>query len=251
LAAVAAFHLAYAFAACSFLMVVYLAALFTLSRLGTSRQAFYWGLAIGAVAYAPHLCFFWRIFGPGAVTLWLVLAFWIAIFLVLTRACRVQMGVFWAAALAPFLWTGLECYDLSYARVIDRLVSLGAQALVVPTMDVAEWGAHQHRLNARVAPMRAAEYGLPIFRVASSGISQLVDECGRVRASAPFPGEGAVLAGELPLVKASRLPIDRWLAPPSAALTGLLIICLSLPGFSQFPKRWSPFPKPLSAIQAI
>ncbi|MCX6903940.1 MAG: hypothetical protein NTW03_10790, partial [Verrucomicrobia bacterium] len=110
LAAVAAFHLAYAFAACSFLMVVYLAALFTLSRLATSRRAFYWGLAIGAVAYAPHLCFFWRIFGPGAITLWLVLAFWIALFLVLTRACRVQMGPFWAAALAPFLWTGLEYF---------------------------------------------------------------------------------------------------------------------------------------------
>ncbi|HEY2329723.1 MAG TPA: carbon-nitrogen hydrolase family protein [Verrucomicrobiae bacterium] len=66
------------------------------------------------------------------------------------------------------------CYDLSYTRVTDELVRQGAQLLIVPTMDVEEWGRHQHELHARVAPVRAAEYGIPIFRVASSGISQAV-----------------------------------------------------------------------------
>ena len=73
------------------------------------------------------------------------------------------------------------CYDLSYTRVTDRLVKLGAEALIVPTMDVVDWGQAQHELHARIAPVRAAEYGLPIFRLASSGISQLVDRAGRVR----------------------------------------------------------------------
>ena len=64
------------------------------------------------------------------------------------------------------------CYDLSYTRVTDALVRQGAQMLIVPTMDVETWGQHQHELHARIAPVRAAEYGILIFRVASSGISQ-------------------------------------------------------------------------------
>src|SRR4029077_6618928 len=82
------------------------------------------------------------------------------------------------------------CYDLSYSRVTDNLIRLGAQALIVPTMDVVDWGEGQHELHARVAPVRAAEYGLPIFRLASSGISQAVDRTGNVLAKAPCPGDG-------------------------------------------------------------
>jgi apolipoprotein N-acyltransferase len=118
------------------------------------------------------------------------------------------------------------CYDLSYARVTDRLVRLGAQALIVPTMDVAYWGSAQHELHARVAPARATEYGLPIFRLASSGISQLVDRAGHVRATAPCPGDGAMLAGTLEMRNAGRLPPDRWLAPLSVGVTALLICWL-------------------------
>ena len=61
--------------------------------------------------------------------------------------------------------------ELSYTRVTDWLVKLGAEALVVPTMDVADWGQAQHELHGRIAPARAADYGLPIFGLASSGIS--------------------------------------------------------------------------------
>ena len=113
------------------------------------------------------------------------------------------------------------CYDLSYTRVMDRLASLGAQGLIVPTMDVQDWGDYQHQLHARIAPMRAAEYGLPIFRVASSGISQLVEAGGRVIASAGCPGQGEILAGTWRLAHAPRMPWDRWLAPISVAITAL------------------------------
>ena len=82
------------------------------------------------------------------------------------------------------------CYDLSYTRVMDELVRQGAQMLIVPTMDVVDWGRRQHELHARIAPMRAAEYGIPIFRVASSGISHGVERSGQVQASASFPGDG-------------------------------------------------------------
>jgi apolipoprotein N-acyltransferase len=118
------------------------------------------------------------------------------------------------------------CYDLSYTRVVDDLIRQGAQAIIVPTMDVAYWGEDQHRLHARVAPVRAAEYGVPIFRLASSGISQLVDDRGAVRASAPFPGDAATLAGVLRLPAKGTLPWDRWLAPWSVGITVITIMAL-------------------------
>jgi Apolipoprotein N-acyltransferase len=92
------------------------------------------------------------------------------------------------------------CYDLSYTRVTDELVKQGAQMLIVPTMDVASWGKHQHELHAMVAPARAKECGIPIFRLASSGISQAVDARGNVVASAGFPGEGEILTAKLRMV---------------------------------------------------
>jgi apolipoprotein N-acyltransferase len=116
------------------------------------------------------------------------------------------------------------CYDLSYSRVTDRLVQLGARALLVPTMDVGDWGERQHQLHTLVAPLRAAEYRLPIFRLASSGISQWVDRAGTVRATAPCFGDGAILAGTLELRGAGTLPLDRWLAPISVVVTAGLIL---------------------------
>ncbi len=116
------------------------------------------------------------------------------------------------------------CYDLSYSRVTDWLVRQGARALIVPTMDVVDWGESQHRLHARVGPVRAAEYDVPIFRVASSGISQLIGHDGRVLATAPCPGEGALISGTLGLRTAGHLPWDRWLAPFSVGLTFVLVV---------------------------
>jgi apolipoprotein N-acyltransferase len=124
------------------------------------------------------------------------------------------------------------CYDLSYARVTDRLVKLGAEAIIVPTMDVMDWGRAQHELHTRIAPVRATEYGLPVFRVASSGISQLVDRSGRVIATAPCPGDGAAIAGTLELQGVGRRPLDRWLAPFATAVTAAVIVWLSI--------RWRP-----------
>lgn len=127
------------------------------------------------------------------------------------------------------------CYDLCYTRVTDELVRQGAQMLIVPTMDVADWGQHQHELHARVTPVRAAEYGIPIFRVASSGISQGVNRFGKVQTSAPFPGEGAILFFGAHLGAKGSLPIDRWLAPLSVGVTGLFVLWLAGTAFQRKP----------------
>jgi len=120
------------------------------------------------------------------------------------------------------------CYDLSYTRVTDELVRQGAQLLIVPTMDVLEWGRHQHELHARVAPVRAAEHGVPIFRVDSSGISQAVTGGGQVIAQTSIPGNGEIFSAQLRLPMHGSLPIDRYLAPLCVGLTGLVTIILLL-----------------------
>jgi apolipoprotein N-acyltransferase len=125
------------------------------------------------------------------------------------------------------------CYDLSYTRVTDELVRQGAQLLIVPTMDVAEWGKHQHELHGRVAPVRAAEYGIPIFRLASSGISQAVTGSGTVIAQTKFPGNGDILAAKLRLPARGSLPLDRYLAPLCVIITGAILFWLIFISFRQ------------------
>ena len=120
----------------------------------------------------------------------------------------------------------LICYDLSYTRVVDDFVRQGARALLVPTMDVINWGAHQHELHSRIAPMRAAEYGIPIFRVCSSGISQIATARGGIAASAPFPGQEEMLGGSFSMGGNAALPLDRTLAPLAVAPTGLVVLAL-------------------------
>ena len=123
------------------------------------------------------------------------------------------------------------CYDLSYSRVTDELVRQGAQIIIAPTMDVEEWGRHQHELHARVAPMRAAEYGIPIFRVCSSGISQAVTGTGQVIAQVPMPGNGDIFSAQLRLPLHGSLPLDRWLAPLCSVATGFILASLLVLGW--------------------
>ena len=129
------------------------------------------------------------------------------------------------------------CYDLSYSRVTDRLIRQGAQAMIVPTMDVEDWGMRQHALHARIAPVRAAECRVPIFRLASSGISQAVDSTGRVLASAPYPGQGAIIAASLEIGAPRRLPLDRWLAPFASVVTGVVVLVLIASVWAKRPNR--------------
>ena len=113
------------------------------------------------------------------------------------------------------------CYDLSYTRVTDGLVEKGAGAILVPTMDLISWGRHEHELHGRVGPVRAAEYGVPVLRVCSSGISQLALPTGRVVASAPFLGQGEMIVTRLPVqARGGRLPVDRVLGPVCVGVTG-------------------------------
>ncbi|MBI1840245.1 MAG: hypothetical protein HYR88_05265 [Verrucomicrobia bacterium] len=433
LLALASFHLAHSLPSCRTLILLYPFALVQVIPLVSRRVAFYGGLALGLLLYAPQLQFFWTLFGAAAAVLWLILATWLAVFLLLSRSAIDRWGPAYGALALPFLWTGLEyarselyplrfswanasypigsselrpllsslgmygvgfvtvalggvfwasreprrrialgviltlagltpllrnhaspaersvqaagmqleetpeaaiipaldrlaarhpdaellvlheyllsgevpenmrrwclehqrwllvggkrqlagdrwqntafvvgtngsvvfeqgkktpiqffndgisaptqklwqspwgkigiaiCYDLSYTRVTDELVRQGAQALIIPTMDAIEWGPRQHELHALVAPTRACEYGIPILRVASSGISQFVRADGSVESSAPCPGPEATLSGTLRLGPAGRLPMDRYLAPFASGAATILAVAMFLP----------------------
>src|SRR6266404_8783073 len=111
--AVFAFHLAYAFSSLSFCIILYLICLLQLARAATARRAFYLGLAVGLFTAAPQLSCFWSIFGPPAIALWLLVAFWIALFVGLCHSLMPRRGqpLFrWSPALIPFLWPGLEYF---------------------------------------------------------------------------------------------------------------------------------------------
>lgn len=123
------------------------------------------------------------------------------------------------------------CYDLGYRRVTDEFIKKGAQAFIVPFMDVTEWGAQQHTLHTRIAPIRAREYGVPIFRLGSSGISQHIDAEGNVLATGEFPGQEQIIAGTLSLAQTARLPLDNWLAPAASALTAAFVLSLCIRPF--------------------
>jgi len=118
------------------------------------------------------------------------------------------------------------CYDLSYTRVTDELIRQGAQLLIVPTMDVSEWGRHQHELHSRVAPVRAAEYGVPIFRLASSGISQAVDGFGNVIMQTHFDKQGEVMSARFQIPVRGLLPPDRCLSPVCTGITAVMLAVL-------------------------
>ena len=120
------------------------------------------------------------------------------------------------------------CYYLSYTRVTDELLRQGAQLRIVPTKDVEEWGKHQHELHSRVAPVRAAEYGIPIFRVASSGISQAVNGGGNVVAQTSIGSYGEIFSAQLRLPRQGSIPIDRYLAPLCVGVSGIVTVLLLL-----------------------
>ena len=442
--AIASFHLAYGIPFFSFTILLYLVCLYKLSRLNSGRKAFYFGLATGLAIYAPQLNFFWTIFGGAAIALWLVLAFWIGLFVLIAHLTYRHLGIVWAACLAPFQWTALEyfrselyylrfswlnvgyafqqglehigwlgvygigfvlmaavamasllaskratlltsslfaglfavgnmpmtsspsqtpesqlnvagvqlefpsdaevlkalnslikkhpdtdifmlseytflepvpetikdwcrthrrhlvvgatdpvgdtnyyntafvigpegtivfkqaksvpiqffkdglpaasqevwdspwgklglgvCYDMSYRRVMDRLIQKGAQALLLPTMDVIEWGRHQHELHGRIGPVRAAEYRIPIFRVCSSGISQIISANGHVEASSPFPGEGETITGTLLLPSKGRLPWDCWITPAAIGVTSISLLAMGAVHWRKKPSKLS------------
>jgi apolipoprotein N-acyltransferase len=89
-------------------------------------------------------------------------------------------------------------------------------------------GPHQHFASAQ---MRAVEEGLPLVRVANTGISGVIDAYGRVRARLGLGREGVVDA-PLPVAIADPTPFARW----GHTITWIVAFVLFLIGV--MARRW-------------
>lgn len=74
------------------------------------------------------------------------------------------------------------CYDESFTDVIRRLVDSGAEILLGPVLNAHHWPLAQRMQQADMTPMRAIETRRCMVRAASSGVSQIIDAAGQVRA---------------------------------------------------------------------
>jgi len=133
---------------------------------------------------------------------------------------RQAMGV----AGLPAFWP-LICYEAIFPTTLPAHGPMPGWILTV-TNDAwfgTSWGPYQHALAAR---LRAIELGLPLVRVANSGISLVTDAMGRERARLPLATEG-VLDLPLPAALAGATPYARFGDLPFAigvvALAGLAL----------------------------
>jgi len=145
-------------------------------------------------------------------------------------AFSAQTGNAYSAGPGPVVWDlgrlghvlPLICYEAVFPQ--DLRTATRPDWLLQVTNDA--WfgtltGPFQHAAQAR---LRAVEQGLPLVRVANTGVTQVVDARGRVTAALPFGTDGyldAALPGPLPATPYARWgegPLMVWLAGCLAVL---------------------------------
>ncbi|HKR23899.1 MAG TPA: apolipoprotein N-acyltransferase [Allosphingosinicella sp.] len=111
------------------------------------------------------------------------------------------------------------CYEIIFSgQVVDR--ANRPDFIFNPSNDAwfGAWGPPQHLAQAR---LRAIEEGLPVVRATPTGISAVIDAQGRLRASLPLGGAGAIDA-RLPAA-APPTPFARFGNPLAFAFALLLV----------------------------
>jgi apolipoprotein N-acyltransferase len=122
----------------------------------------------------------------------------------------------------------LVCFEDSLAAETRALVREGAQLLVNLTNDA--WfgtvsGPFQHAAQAR---LRAIEQGLPLVRVANTGLTEVIDPRGRITAQLPF-GTSGFLDASLP-AGLEAPPYAKWGEIPALVLlAGCFVLALRRP----------------------
>ncbi len=88
------------------------------------------------------------------------------------------------------------CFDCDHQDVIRKMTAKGAEFFLIPSLDKIEWSARQHEQHGVLFQHRAAENGRWLAVASSSGVTQIIDPRGQVRARLPLMDEG-VLVGEI------------------------------------------------------
>lgn len=84
------------------------------------------------------------------------------------------------------------CFDCDYEGVVRKMTAAGAEMFVVPIMDAEKWTAREPAQHAELFRIRACENGRWMFVCGSSGVSQVIDPRGRVRASREAMFQGSL-----------------------------------------------------------
>lgn len=193
-------------------VLVALPCLFMLGRIRSPRRAFYAGLVAGVLLYAPHLAFFYKVFGPPGALLWLITGLPIAVFVLLLSGAHRRLGAMWALALTPILWTGVEFFrsELYYLRF----------AWLLPGEALA--------LSPGVWMLRAGVYGLGFAYAVAAAM--VVGPSLRVRV--------AGVVASLALAGLSYLPLSRPAAgAPSSASLHVAGVQMEFPSDAEVVRR--------------
>ena len=90
-------------------------------------------------------------------------------------------------------------------------------------------GPHQHFAQAR---LRAIEEGLPVIRVANTGVSGVIDSYGQVLVSSEL-GTAVVIDSTVPRSRGNTIYSKMRLLAPLLLLAGFLLICFWLEIYAQ------------------
>jgi len=117
--------------------------------------------------------------------------------------------------------TGLICYEVVYPSLVRQAVRGGARLLLNLTND-AWYGRSSAPIQfLAIAQLRSAEHGLPMLRVANTGVSAVIDASGAVIEATPI-FERRVLVAEPPPPRASATLYTRLGEWPLYASVALL-----------------------------
>ncbi len=131
------------------------------------------------------------------------------------------------------------CFDSDFQDVVRKMTTAGARYFVAPTMDAIHWTERQHLQHGQLFQARAAENGRWIAVAASSGLTQIIDSTGHVRAQLPLIEPG-VLEGTLtPRTHLTFYTRAGWLLP--WVTLGAWILCLITMIIS--PRKRQPVPE--------
>ncbi len=120
----------------------------------------------------------------------------------------------------------LICYEVIFPQAVRHAVTeTGADMIVTVTNDAWFGDTIGPRQHLAIARMRSAELGLPIIRVANTGISAVIDSHGRITHRIPYDETGVI---DAPVSGSIKTPYARhgdrlfWLL----LISGIVMVCL-------------------------
>lgn len=131
---------------------------------------------------------------------------------------------------APLKSAVFICYEMGFAGSVRRAAADGAELLVNISNDGWFSDPLAMELHAALAPMRAAENGLPVLRCGNNGVTEILDARGRRLGRLPLDERAALVAAVQPPARASFYARTGGWTAPLAWFAYLLVAALASAG---------------------